>query len=598
MKTVIENDILIISDENRKYAIDTRRWCVVKDGESCPFTCAEEKKTEYRETSVESVLSLTYIHIITGLSVRVDIHSDFVNNRIRFVLTPLEDEAVFEKMIFPGTVDSKEGKLVIPFQQGVLLDASDEAVFEPHFGGCFACADAYVNALGYYGDSQSYLWIADSYHDACYRVVKETYQRIEMGSLSSLGHVSCPRVYTLILSDGTMDYNVMAKHVRGWYEENGTVLTLKDKLNRKPKLKNLIGSCVYHTGIHSCISPDSRYYHEEGANEAIVPIASVEKQIEEFHEAGVGKIHLHLDGCGIAYDRRHPRFYPIDERTGGYPALRKLIETMHEHGDVMTIHDNYHDLYFDSPDFEEDYQIYDIKGEPYYMAVWAGGKQSYMTAQMAPVFFERNLEYLEKEGIENDGVYCDVFTCNPLDENFNPAYLQDRRMCAQYRNMTFDVFGNRGGITSSEEVNGFAVNHIDTCHYAPYPFMMREDGKQPGLPIPFFNLVFHDCLVIPWMSDVVNGMNYGLYALLNGGIAYLKRDGAYVNTDGSFSQDHVNEERIRLVREVSSLHEKVACAQMVSHEFIDDDPMHQKTVFDNGVSVEISLKDNTWNISE
>ena len=100
------------------------------------------------------------------------------------------------------------------------------------------------------------------------------------------------------------------------------------------------------------------------------------------------------------------------------------------------------------------------------------------------------------------------------------------------------------------------------------------------------------------MSDVVNGVNYGLYALLNGGIAYLKRDGAYVNTDGSFSQDYVDENRIELVNAVSALHEKVACAKMVQHRFIDDDPMHQETVFDHGIRVEINLHNNTYQIHE
>ena len=100
------------------------------------------------------------------------------------------------------------------------------------------------------------------------------------------------------------------------------------------------------------------------------------------------------------------------------------------------------------------------------------------------------------------------------------------------------------------------------------------------------------------MSNIVNGKNYGLYALLNGGIAYLKRDGAYVNTDGSFSQDEVDEDRISLVEKVSQLHEKVACAKMVHHEFIDGDVNHQKTVFDNGISVEIDLQNNTYQITE
>ena len=598
IRVMLEDQYVVIVQAERKYRIDRNEWCVEKDGVSCPFTSAEKISVSQHDTTVEHTLSLIYERIMDGLSLRVDIRVDLVHDRVLFTLTPLQDEAVFDVIRFPGSIDHGTGKLVIPLQQGVLLDTEDPCEFSPYFGGYFACADAYVNALGYYGDTQAYLWIVDSYYDACYQIKKKERQQIHIGTLSSLAHLRYPRTYTLLLSDGSMDYNCMAKHVRKWYEDTQTVTTLKQKMDRKPVLKQLVGSCVYHTGIHSDISPDSRYYHSDGKNEAIVPIDEIRENLKGFHEAGVGKIHLHLDGCGIAYDRKHPCFDPIDERTGGYPALVKLMDAMHEDGDILTLHDNYHDLYFDSPDYDDSFRIYDRDGNPYYMAVWAGGKQSYLTARMAPVFFERNLNLLKGHGVISDGVYCDVFTCNPQDENFNPCDLQDRTQCARYRNMTFDVFNNRGGMTSSEEVNGFAVNHVDTCHYAPYPFRMTEDGKQAGLPIPFFNLVFHDCVVIPWMSDVVNGVNYGLYALLNGGIAYLKRDGAYVNTDGSFSQDYVDENRIELVNAVSALHEKVACAKMVQHRFIDDDPMHQETVFDHGIRVEINLHNNTYQIHE
>lgn len=316
--------------------------------------------------------------------------------------------------------------------------------------------------------------------------------------------------------------------------------------------------------------------------------------MEHFHEQGIDHIHLHLDGCGIAYDNQHPRFYPIDERTGGYPALKKLIETLHAYNDVVSFHDNYHDLYLDSPDFKDEYQIYDRDQKPYFMSVWAGGKQSYMTGQMAPVFFKRNLAYLKEHGVESDGVYCDVFTCNPFDENFNDAYRMNRKQCREYRNDTFDVCNERGMIVSSEEINVFALNHIDTCHYAPYPFMMKQDGKQIGLPIPFFNLCFHDCVVIPWMSD----RNYGLYALLNGGIPYLERDGAYVNTDGSFSEDVVDEKRIAMVKEIASFEEKVAYAKMVRHTFVNGDENIQETVFNNGITVTIDLRNDSYQIVE
>lgn len=580
---------LILKQNHAEFEMDTNLWSVKVGDKKYLFNDAEKVEIEEKENG----FLFHFTKIVNGLSVDVQLKEN--DNCITFSLIPVIDTFVFDEIVFPGVIENKNGKLVIPFQQGVLLDSEENIAMRPSFGGVFGCADAYVNALGFYSDTKSYMWFVDDYYDSGYEIVNGTYSKICMRSMSSLAHVSYTRNMRLFLFDSVFDYNEMAHLTRALWDEKG-ILTLKEKAERKPALKQLIGSCVYHTGIHSKISADSRYYHMDGENEALVKINEIAEKIEEFHKQGIQQIHLHLDGCGIAYDNQHPRFYPIDERTGGYPALKQLIEQMHQSQDLLTIHDNYHDLYYDSPDFKEEYQIYDRNGNPFFMSVWAGGKQSYMTCQLAPLFLERNLKYLESQGVKSDGVYCDVFTCNPFDENFNVSYLMDRKSCAQYRNDTFDVLNRKQMIVSSEEVNVYAINHIDTCHYAPYPFMMKQDGKQAGLPIPFFNLVFHDCMVIPWMSDVVNGVNYGLYGLLNGGIPYLKRDGAYVNTDGSFSQDCVDENRIRMVKEISAFHKKVAFSKMIRHEFVDGDCNIQQCEYENGMQVRINLMEGTYEI--
>ena len=589
VKVIKRDNKILLCENNAAFEIDTDQWCVVREGEKYYFNDAKSVSCQF---SFDGCL-LHYSSVVDGLSffVRLEIAS----NCVTFSLEPEEDTFVFDEMVWPGVVANNVGKLVLPMQQGVLLDSEENIAFRPSFGGVFGSSDAYVNALGFYSANGSFMWFVDDYYDSGYEVVRHKTSQICMRCLSSLAHIGYKRVMRLFLFDHVFDYNAMAHLTRKLWDEKG-IVTLQEKVEKKPVLKQLIGSCVYHTGVHSKISKDSRFYHADGANEAIVPIVEVEKNVQHFHALGVGKIHLHLDGCGIAYDNQHPRFYPIDERTGGYPALRHLIDTLHTCGDIVTLHDNYHDLYLDSPDFDIAYQIYDRHLKPYYMSVWAGGKQSYMTGQMAPVFLERNQNYLRKVGVKSDGVYCYVFTCNPFDENFSQVYRMNRKDCAKYRNDTFDVLNKDGMIVSSEEMNVFAINHIDTCHYAPYPFMMKQDGKQIGLPIPFLNLVFHDCVVIPWMSDVVNGVNYGLYGLLNGGIPYLKRDGAYVNTDGSFSEDTVNDDRIKLVKEVCAFHESVAFSKMLKHTFVDGDPWVQECEYSNGKHVRVNFKRGEYEI--
>lgn len=65
--------------------------------------------------------------------------------------------------------------------------------------------------------------------------------------------------------------------------------------------------------------------------------------------------------------------------------------------------------------------------------------------------------------------------------------------------------------------------------------------RHPAVPekaFPLRYLVYHDCIILPWFMDRLKGQeDYMLYALLNGGAAYLDRDGAYPGCDGAFDED-------------------------------------------------------------
>ena len=130
--------------------------------------------------------------------------------------------------------------------------------------------------------------------------------------------------------------------------------------------------------------------------------------------------------------------------------------------------------------------------------------------------------------------------------------------------------------------------------------MMRKPGTpKEGVPVPLYNLVYHDCVIQPWMMDKVSDEeDYMLYALLNGGAPYLIRDAAYPNTDGAF-EDGVDlklEEDIQRSRIVSRLHEKVGKCEMVRHEILDKNINHQRTVFSDGTVVTVDFEKQTYEI--
>lgn len=130
---------------------------------------------------------------------------------------------------------------------------------------------------------------------------------------------------------------------------------------------------------------------------------------------------------------------------------------------------------------------------------------------------------------------------------------------------------------------------------------MHEPGTpKQALPVPLYNLVYHDCVIQPWMMDKVSEEeDYMLYALLNGGAPYLVRDAAYPNIDGAFDCGIKlsMEQQIARCETVCKLHEKVGKCEMVRHEFVDGNPGVQRTTFSNGAAVLVDFGKLTYEIT-
>ncbi len=275
------------------------------------------------------------------------------------------------------------------------------------------------------------------------------------------------------------------------------------------------------------------------------------------------------------------------------------MDAMHDLGYLFGIHDQYRDYYLSAPSFDEDYSCRLVDGSIPKHQRWAGGPQSFLCATQAPYYVRRNFEELRKHQVEPDCAYLDVFTCNEGDECNNPRHRMSRRDCYEARKLCFEYLLSQGILPSSEEVSDWCVESMVFSHYAPYDFMMREPGSPKyGIPVPLFNLVYHDCLIEPWMMDrVSDGEDYMLYALLNGGAPYLLRDGAYPNFDGSFKTVGLGlREDIRRCSIVCELHERVAECEMVRHEMVDGDYSVQRTVFSDGTTVTVDLRKQTYQI--
>ena len=312
-------------------------------------------------------------------------------------------------------------------------------------------------------------------------------------------------------------------------------------------------------------------------------------------EKGVEKLYLHLDGWAEpGYDNQHPDYLPAWQAAGGWQGSKELSGTIQECGYLFGLHDQYQDYYFDAPSFDPDFACQAPDGSIFEMSRWAGGRQSYLCASQAPLYVKRNFEEVLGHGIQLGASYLDAFTCNEGDECANPWHRMTRQECFAYRSACFDYLWSKGILPSSEEASDWAMRSLVFTHYGPYDFMLQPPGTpRRGIPVPLFNLVYHDCLILPWLMDKIDGQEaYMLYALLNGGAAYMDKDGAYSGCDGAFdsaaAELHLDEEIARY-RIVAQLQERVPKCEMVRHEFLCGDWKQQRTTFSDGTVVTVDL---------
>lgn len=483
-------------------------------------------------------------------------------------------------------VPEGHGYTVLPRMQGTLIPAghpekmNDAIVFE---------RGAYIPVYGQVKDGCGYAAIFDTPYDARYSVIGEEIQPYFAPSLGTMGY---PRAmcYTFFAQG---DYNTVAKIYRRYLTERGQLVTLKEKIARNPKIEYLLGCPIVHSGTAVHIHPASHFYDKEHPenNDTYFPFAENGKLLRKLKENGAEKAYLHLDGWGHhGYDNLHPDPFPVHEASGGAEGMKALQETCTQLGYFFGIHDQYRDYYYDAPSFDLDNAVTHIDGSHPYHDYWNGGPHSFLCAKLAADYVRRNYDEFERLGIKLDGSYLDVFSVVELDECFNPRHPMTRKECAAARAHCLELLTDRGIIPSSEETVGCMVNAIALCHHAPFyttDWEDRENAQNVGIPIPFFNLVYHDCIIIPWYGIHhkgawgIAGTDRGFYwALLCGGTIYYDVD--------------ASAEDIAYGKVALELHRRVALCELTSHELVDGHPRRHRSTFSDGTVVECDFDAETF----
>lgn len=583
---------------------------------------ATKRKFEYGDSKIVVTLS-GYVAFGKRLGFSLVLTAEITGeNTVEFSVRA-ENETGYDirTVYFPAPFNSKKkGKKsyhVDPMRQGFLLPDG----YKENFISTFAYAhyprkintgDCYMPVWGRVCDGHTFTAIVETPYDAC---MFSSFGR--HGSfvnsvhwMSSLGKLSYERKIKFIFHEKG-DYNTVAKDYRQYLIDNGKLVSIDDKIRENRNIEKLVGCPVLHHKIYSKINEKSKFYDENGTNEILY--ASFYERVEQLKKIkslGLEKLYIHTDGWGKnGYDNDHPYILPPCEAAGGYEGLKAFSDVSRELGYVFALHDQYRDYYYSSPVFDRRKAVEKIDGSNPYCSIWDGGEHTFLCSSYALDFVKKTYSELEAHGVDVQGAYLDVFSVMNGDECFHPEHRVTREQSIKCRAECFDYLNDKGFIMSSEEPAMQLLGHIALVHHGPFSLRPQENGQAVGIPVPLGNLVFHDCIMVPWnwFSNwgIPKGENGDLYCALCAGMPYFRPFGvgtSKVGTDNRTADTALlDEEKLKAeidrVRPLADLQARLYNKEMVSHEFLGS-TRRQKATYSDGTTVTIDFEQNTYQIGE
>jgi hypothetical protein len=518
------------------------------------------------------------------------------------------------------TTDAERGYAIIPARMGLMIPARRGVNFT-HTFDTYAYEGCHMAMAGVVKDGAAALITWDDPYVAV-ELESESPAAGELAGKQVLApsvvlRKSARSVQVRFLGHG--DYVTVAKAYRQIAAERGWLVTWNEKLQGNPERAKLFGAVNYKLWA---------------ALDREMDLTSTQQQVLKvnwtFNEAAQVAEHLKTDlklekvlfimggWTHRGYDNQHPDILPANPECGGSSALAECARRVMQLGYLFCLHDNYQDIYRDSPSWNEDL----IMKEPDESLVkgghWWGG-QAYITCSRKALELAQRPQNLPavRELTNADAYFIDTTYASGLLECFDPAHplaraddMKWKQALSDYARQTFGLFG-------SEDGREWAIPHSDFFEglngVSGSWFHNKDLLKQTGgTSVPLFEMVYRDSIALygKYGYDISTSADYVLYHISIGRTLNYheipphlywkeappppapgeKTEGAE-NDPALFTRaDHGWAEGLypldRFVKNtyeiLSPLNELTAQMQMSRHQFLTPDYKVQRSVFGEG----------------
>lgn len=515
--------------------------------------------------------------------------------------------------------DRNQGSIVVPVREGLLVPADSGLAFSHRFD-TFAYEGCHMEMLGVAKNGSTVLltwhdpYVAAELRSALTNNIAPPARQILSPSLVLRQSAKSFRMQFC----GPGDFLTLGQAYRQVAKDKGWLVTWDEKLIDHPKDAQLFGAINFK--LWSALS---RQMNEESTQE-------VSKRVNwTFNEAAQVAEHLRQDlkldrvlfilGGWIhrGYDNQHPDVLPAAPECGGNEGLADCSRRVRQLGYLFCLHDNYQDIYRDSPSWQEDLIMKNRDGSLTQGGKWAGGRAYLTCSQKALELAQRpqNLPAIKKL-TEADVYFIDTTYASGLQECFDPHHPLTRWDDMKWKQALSDYSRKVFGMFSSECGKEWAIPHSDffegltgvSGHFYHDNALL---GKVGGVVVPLFEVVYRDTIALygKYGYDFSKSAEYVLHHILIGRPLHyhnlpshlywqqparpapVKPDqpmapdpAVFTRAENGWASElHPVDRFVKNTYEIlSPLNEITARMRLTQHQFLSADRKVQRTVFGEG----------------
>jgi hypothetical protein len=424
------------------------------------------------------------------------------------------------------TTDTDRGAVLVPAREGLFIPADSGLAFTHRFD-TYTYEGCHMQMVGVLKQGAAAMLTWDDLYVAAELNSSVTNLAGLPGrqalTTSLVLRKSAPSFRLHLLGRG--DHNTVAAAYREMAREKGLLVTWDQKLKGHPDRAKYFGASNYK--LWSMLT---RQMNEDSSKELSLTVNWT------FDEAAQVAEHLRKDlqmdrvlfimGGWIhrGYDNQHPDILPSAPECGGDAAFADCTRRIRQLGYVLSLHDNYQDIYRDSPSWDERWINKNADGSLTKGGHWAGGVAYITCAKQAFALAQRpqNLVAVKKL-TDADSYFIDTTYASGLYECFDKEHpmtrADDLKWKAAISDYARDVFGSFGSECGRE----WAIPHADFFEgltgvsggaYHDAGLLTKLGAKV----VPLFELVYHDTIAMygKYGYDPAQAADYVLQHLLLG----------------------------------------------------------------------------------